>query len=56
MAQSRELHQFEDITDEDLEALRNDLVPKNTRKAEAKCERILMCYLESKGKDPNYWL
>ena len=49
MALSKEFNRFEDIDDEDLDALRKDLQNGNTRKSDKKCEtitfsKIAVCY------------
>ena len=56
MALSKEFNHFEDISDDKLDLIRQDIIPKNTKKSEKKCENILVAYLIAKGKDPNYWL
>ena len=56
MACSKQLDHFEDFSDDELEQIRQDLIPKNTKKSENKCDRIFTAYLLEKGKDPNCWL
>ena len=53
MALSKQIDRFEDLSDDELDEIRQDLIPKNTKKSEKKCERILITYLLAKDKDPN---
>ena len=56
MAFSKKLPRFMDITDDELESIRDNLGSKHTKKSNKKCDTLLQAYLVAKGKDPSYWL
>ena len=56
MALNKETQQFDDISDNELDLLREGLSNKNTKKANSKCGNLLQSYLWAKGKSTEYWL